>query len=94
MLNRRGYHNILRCKECGEVVKCPHCDLAMSYHYKENVMKCHTCGTMTRIPKICPSCHSDSGFATFGYGTEKLLEVVQNTFKDARILRMDRDSTS
>ena len=94
LLNRRGYHNILRCKECGEVVKCPHCDLAMSYHYKENVMKCHTCGTMTRIPKVCPSCHSDSGFATFGYGTEKLLEVVQNTFKDARILRMDRDTTS
>ena len=94
LLNRRGYHNILRCKECGEVVKCPHCDLAMSYHYKENVMKCHTCETMTRIPKICPSCHSDSGFATFGYGTEKLLEVVQNTFKDARILRMDRDTTS
>ena len=94
LLNRRGYHNILRCKECGEVVKCPHCDLAMSYHYKENVMKCHTCGTMTRIPKVCPSCHSDSGFVTFGYGTEKLLEVVQNTFKDARILRMDRDTTS
>ena len=94
LLNRRGYHNIYRCRECGEPIKCPHCDLAMSYHYKENALKCHTCGSTYRMPTECPTCHSKKGFASFGFGTEKLYEVVQSTFPTARLLRMDADTTT
>ncbi len=94
LLNRRGYYHVSRCRECNEPLKCPHCDLALHYHYKENCLKCHTCGATYSIPKECPSCHSRKGFASFGYGTEKLMEVVQNNFPTAKLLRMDADTTS
>ncbi len=94
LLNRRGYHHVSRCVECNEPIKCPHCDLAMSYHFRERKLMCHTCGTTLELPKECPSCHSKKGFTSYGYGTEKLYEVVQNTFPDARLLRMDADTTT
>ncbi len=94
LLNRRGYHHVSRCVDCNEPIKCPHCDLAMSYHFRERKLMCHTCGTTMDIPKECPSCHSKKGFTSFGYGTEKLYEVVQSTFPNARLLRMDADTTT
>lgn len=94
LLNRRGYHHVSRCVDCNEPIKCPHCDLAMSYHFRERKLMCHTCGTTMNIPKECPNCHSKKGFTSFGYGTEKLYEVVQSTFPNARLLRMDADTTT
>ena len=94
LLNRRGYHSMLRCRSCQEPLRCPHCDLAMSYHHAEKVMKCHTCGTALRIPKACPSCGSTAGFSAFGFGTERLENELHEAFPQARLLRMDADTTS
>ncbi len=94
LLNRRGYSTQLRCRDCGEVIQCPHCDLAMSYHRQIHKLKCHTCGFEMRVPHSCASCGSTSGFVTYGYGTEKLEEQVQQLFPGIRTLRMDADTTS
>lgn len=94
LLNRRGYTSILRCRACGQAIICPHCDLAMSWHKSEGLLKCHSCGTVSRLPKVCPSCGASDGFSTFGYGTQRLEEEVQNMFPQARILRMDADTTA
>lgn len=94
LLNRRGYHARLRCRHCGEVIRCPHCDLAMSWHRDTRMMKCHTCGTEMRLPLICPSCGSKEGFMPYGFGTEKLEHELETLFPSARVLRMDADTTS
>lgn len=94
LLNRRGYTSVLRCRSCQSVVRCPHCDLAMSYHRQDQMLKCHTCGTMIRVPKMCPTCGQAAGYSTYGFGTERLEQEVQQAFPEARILRMDRDTTS
>ena len=94
LLNRRGFHTQLRCKTCNEVIRCPHCDLAMSYHRQIKKMKCHTCGTELYVPKICPHCGSRVGFTTFGYGTERLEQEVKEIFPDQKVLRMDADTTT
>ena len=93
LLNRRGYYSLLKCRKCQQVLKCPHCDLAMSYHKEGRIMKCHTCGYQMRVPRICPSCQSSQGFTTYGYGTQKLHDQVQTMFPEARIIRMDADTT-
>ena len=94
LLNRRGYHARLSCRACQEVITCPHCDLAMSWHRESRSMKCHTCGTEIRVPRICPKCGSDSGFTAYGYGTQKLEEEVQMRFPGRKVLRMDADTTA
>ncbi|MBR2825683.1 MAG: primosomal protein N', partial [Solobacterium sp.] len=94
LLNRRGYHSILKCKTCGEVIRCPHCDIAMSYHREDKMMKCHTCGTSIRVSYECKNCGSREGFMKYGFGTERLEEELQASFKDAKLLRMDRDTTT
>jgi primosomal protein N' (replication factor Y) len=94
LLNRRGYNTLLRCKDCGAVIQCPHCELAMSWHRDEKKLKCHTCGFEMRLPYECPTCHSRSGFASYGFGTERLEQEVQNSFPGVRTLRMDADTTS
>lgn len=94
LLNRRGYHARLRCRHCGEVIRCPHCDLAMSWHRDSGKLKCHTCGTEIYLPRTCPSCGSREGFMPYGFGTEKLEQEVRTFFPSARILRMDADTTS
>lgn len=93
LLNRRGYTPILRCISCGYVQMCPHCDIAMSYHKEEKVLKCHTCGYSMQVPTHCPNCH-EASWRYLGLGTQKLEEFVQLKFPDARILRMDADTTS
>lgn len=94
MLNRRGYSPQLRCRSCGEVILCPHCELAMAYHRDERLLKCHACGTVMKVPPRCPSCKAQDGFMTYGFGTEKLEEEVHRLFPDARTIRMDADTTS
>ena len=92
LLNRRGYTPILRCIGCGHVVMCPHCEVAMSYHKDDKQLKCHTCGYTMPVPNYCPECGSDT-WRYLGLGTQKLEELVQIKFPDARIIRMDADTT-
>lgn len=92
LLNRRGYTPILRCISCGYVVMCPHCEVAMSYHKDEKQLKCHICGATRPVPNYCPSC-SSSTWRYLGVGTQKLEELVQIKFPQAKIIRMDADTT-
>ncbi|MBQ1321592.1 MAG: primosomal protein N' [Solobacterium sp.] len=94
LLNRRGYSTQMRCRSCQEVIVCPQCDLAMSYHRDEKIMKCHACGTVMRLPKYCPSCGQAAGYSSYGFGTQRLEQDVQECFPQARILRMDADTTA
>lgn len=92
LLNRRGYTPILRCISCGYVKQCPHCEVAMSYHKDEKVLKCHTCGYSMPVPTHCPQCGAHT-WRYLGLGTQKLEELVHIKFPQARILRMDADTT-
>ena len=94
LLNRRGYHTMLRCNSCKEPLKCRHCDITLSYHHASRTMVCHSCGASVPVPSQCPSCHAAKGFSSYGYGTEKLEQEVRCRFPDARVLRMDADTTS
>lgn len=91
-INRRGYSNFISCRSCGEAVKCPHCDVSLTLH-KNNRLVCHYCGYSVPLMKLCPSCGSPY-IAGFGAGTQKLQELTQNAFPNARILRMDADTTA
>lgn len=92
LLNRRGYTPILRCMECGYVQMCPNCETAMSYHKEEGVLKCHICDSVMPVPTHCPSCHS-AAWRYMGMGTQKLEEFIQIKFPQAKIIRMDADTT-
>ena len=91
-LNRLGYAGFVSCRSCGYVVKCRHCDVSMTVHH-HTLLKCHYCGSEQPMPRVCPSCGSPY-IAGFGVGTQKVEEFVQKEFPEARILRMDRDTTS
>ena len=91
-INRRGYSSFVSCRKCGYVVKCPQCDVSMTYHQSENLLKCHYCGHTMPPPKTCPSCGS-SYIKYFGAGTQKVAEEARQRFPGARILRMDMDTT-
>ena len=91
-LNRRGYAGFVSCRACGEVIKCPHCDVSLSEHKKIGKMVCHYCGYETQIPKACPSCGSKY-ISSFRAGTEQIEAEVIKTFPTARTLRMDADTT-
>lgn len=93
LLNRRGYAPILRCMDCGHVLKCPHCDMALNYHKHSNEMKCHVCGYSEQRRYTCPSCQSKN-IRYMGIGTQKLEEFIQNEFPHANVIRMDFDTTS
>ena len=89
--NRRGYAPVLQCTICGEAPKCPNCDVTMTYHKATNSLVCHYCGHSTRIPSKCPKCGGE--MRTQGFGTERLEEEIKGLFPDARVARMDLDST-
>ena len=91
-MNRRGYANFVSCRSCGEALRCPHCDVSLTYH-KYGRLKCHYCGHEIWMPKNCPRCGSPY-IAPFGTGTQKLEDMTRKTFPDARIIRMDADTTS
>ncbi len=90
-LNRRGYSGFLSCRECGHVIKCPHCNVSLAVH-RDGKMRCHYCGyTQPRVKK-CPECGS-SHIGEFRAGTQQVEDIVRDTFPSARVLRMDMDTT-
>lgn len=91
-LNRRGFAGFVSCRSCGYVIKCPHCDISMTYHANGQSLKCHYCGYETAMPKLCPECKSPY-IATFGLGTQKVELAVRKLFPQARVARMDFDTT-
>lgn len=90
-LNRRGYAGFISCRECGHVIKCPHCDVSLSYHQGGRLV-CHYCGHEEPRPALCPECGSVH-VGEFRAGTQQVEELVKKTFPEARVLRMDMDTT-
>lgn len=90
-LNRRGYAGFVSCRECGHVVKCPHCDVSLSSH-RGGKMVCHYCGYEEKKPTVCPECGSRH-IGEFKAGTQQIEEIVKRRFPQARVLRMDMDTT-
>ena len=92
LLNRRGYSSMLTCRDCGTVLKCPNCDISLTYHKTSNSNRCHYCNYNVKNIMVCPDCGSKN-IKDYGMGTEKLEEELHKLF-DARIVRMDIDTTS
>ena len=92
LLNRRGYSSFVMCRECGQVDQCPNCDISLTLHMDTKTMNCHYCGFRKQIPRTCANCGSAS-IRYYGTGTQKAVEELQEFFPDARILRMDVDTT-
>lgn len=92
LLNRRGFSTVVTCKDCGFTHKCPNCDIPLTYHKTANTMQCHYCGY--NVPKlhICPKCQSKN-INSLGMGTEKLEELINKEFTNAKTIRMDIDTT-
>lgn len=93
LINRRGYSNYILCKECGNVIKCPNCDISLTYHKNSDTLRCHYCGFATNRYSKCPNCNSNNLIAK-GIGTEKIEEYLKDKFEGAKVIRMDRDTTS
>lgn len=91
-LNRRGFSTFVLCRECGLVLRCPHCDVSLIYHSSDNLLKCHYCNYQQKVPNLCPRCQSRY-IRYFGTGTQRVEEEVHKLFPQARILRMDADTT-
>lgn len=90
--NRRGFASMVECKVCGWVPKCKNCDVSLTYHRSMNLLTCHYCGYTYPVPKQCPNCESTELLGR-GYGTEKIEDRVRELFPEARIARMDLDTT-
>lgn len=91
-LNRRGFSTFVSCRSCGYVMKCKNCDVTLTYHANINRLKCHYCGNQIEVPTVCPKCGSKY-IKYFGAGTEKIENEVKRLFNNARVLRMDMDTT-
>lgn len=92
-LNRRGYASFMLCRDCGYVPQCPNCDISLTYHKMNDLLKCHYCGYQETPPNRCPNCESEH-IRQVGTGTQKVEELLQQTFPESRIIRMDVDTTS
>ena len=92
LLNRRGYSTNISCKSCGYTYKCPNCDITLTYHKTNKTLRCHYCGYTKFIDKVCPECKEDA-LSYLGLGTEKLEKYINDNF-DARVIRMDVDTTT
>ena len=90
--NRRGYAPMIECRKCGWVPHCQNCDVSLTYHRHLNQLTCHYCGSTYQVPVECPACGSRD-LASRGYGTEKIEDQVREIFPEARIARMDLDTT-
>ena len=92
-LNRRGYSQTVICHDCGYVAKCEHCDVSLTYHSEENCLKCHYCGTKYHMLSACPQC-GGVHINYVGTGTQRVERELKKLYPEARILRMDNDTTS
>ena len=92
LLNRRGYSTVISCKSCGYTYKCPHCDITLTYHKTTNNLRCHYCGYTVFKSEECPEC-KEKALYDYGLGTEKLEQELSKLFPEARIVRMDADTT-
>lgn len=90
--NRRGFAPYVECRECGYVPRCPNCDVSMTYHKGSNALSCHYCGHTRPLPQLCPNCNKPT-LKTHGFGTEQIEEETRFFFPDARIARLDLDTT-
>ncbi|PLT30117.1 primosomal protein N' [Peribacillus deserti] len=91
-LNRRGHSSFVMCRDCGNVMNCPHCDISLTYHRSSHQLKCHYCGFEVPMPSHCPECQSDY-IRFFGTGTQKVEEELGKILPQARVIRMDVDTT-
>ena len=91
-INRRGYAGFVSCRDCGEAMKCPHCDVTLKLHRNRKLI-CHYCGHTEDLPNVCPKCGSKY-LGGFGIGTQQIESAVKKMFPEARVLRMDADTTS
>lgn len=91
--NRRGYASTIMCPDCGYIMKCPNCDISLTYHKNKDLVRCHYCGYANKIINRCPNCHSDN-MKELGTGTEKIEEEIKILFPMARVVRMDMDTTT
>jgi primosomal protein N' (replication factor Y) len=91
-LNRKGYSSFVSCRKCGFKLECPNCEISLTYHKKRNVSECSYCEHKSFIPKACPECGSEY-FKLFGIGTEKVEEITKKTFKNAKVGRLDSQTT-
>ncbi|KFI04733.1 primosomal protein N' [Bacillus sp. BSC154] len=92
-LNKRGYSSFVMCRDCGYVPQCPHCDISMTYHRYGQRLKCHYCGHEEPVPHTCPECASEH-IRFFGTGTQRVEEELTKVLPNARVIRMDVDTTS
>lgn len=92
-LNRRGFSTFVTCKNCSETIKCPNCDITLTYHKSNRMLRCHYCGYATPLLKVCPNCNEEA-LSDLGVGTEKIEEELHGLLPNARVLRMDVDTTS
>lgn len=92
LLNRRGYSSFVMCRDCGTVDQCPNCDISLTLHMDSRTMNCHYCGFTKEIPRSCPNCASSS-IRYYGTGTQKAVDELKQLLPEARILRMDVDTT-
>jgi primosomal protein N' (replication factor Y) len=92
LLNRRGYNTFVSCKECGHVVTCPNCSISLTYHSANNRLMCHYCGYSVPFTQECPECHENKVYY-LGCGTQRAEEQLQELLPEARVLRLDADST-
>ena len=93
LLNRRGHSTFVMCRDCGKPIQCPHCDISMVYHQEGQDLRCHYCDHHEKVPQICPHCGSRK-IKFFGTGTQKVEEELAKRFPQARIARLDQDTTS
>ena len=91
--NRRGYSSILMCQNCGWTMKCPNCDISLTYHKTKELMRCHYCGYATKKAIICPDCKNEN-LKELGTGTERIEEEIKELFPFAKVVRMDLDTTT
>ena len=93
LLNRRGFATYITCSSCGYTYKCPNCDITLTYHKTSNNLRCHYCGFAIKKDDLCPKCHENS-LNYLGVGTQKVEQMLQELYPDARIIRMDQDTTT
>ena len=89
--NRRGYAPQIQCVDCGQPPRCVQCDVPMTLHMRDHELRCHYCGYHTPVPAVCPQCGGE--YKTIGFGTERIEDEIQTLFPDARVMRMDLDTT-